>query len=152
VNNDWATCDPFIERRETRAGPPLKIQIVIAGKAYEVDVEVEGGEELPLVPGQLPPGTAPIQSALVPTAPRPGSPSGGDAADESKVCRSPVAGIVVRVCVQPGEQLQLDDLIVVLEAMKMETSVIAPIVGTVKSVKVAPGDAVKLNQILVEFE
>ncbi len=40
----------------------------------------------------------------------------------------------------------------VLEAMKMETSVIAPIAGQVKSVKVAPGEAVKLNQILVEFE
>jgi methylmalonyl-CoA carboxyltransferase small subunit len=73
-------------------------------------------------------------------------------ADESKVCRSPVAGIVVRVCVQAGEELQLDDLLVVLEAMKMETSVTAPIAGKVKSVNAAPGEAVKLNQILVEFE
>ena len=52
----------------------------------------------------------------------------------------------------PDEELQLDDLLVVLEAMKMETSVTAPIAGKVKSVKVAPGEAVKLNQILVEFE
>jgi biotin carboxyl carrier protein len=41
---------------------------------------------------------------------------------------------------------------VVLEAMKMETSVTAPIAGKVKSVKVVPGEAVKLNQVLVEFE
>jgi methylmalonyl-CoA carboxyltransferase small subunit len=54
--------------------------------------------------------------------------------------------------VQPGQQLQLDDLLVVLEAMKMETSLTAPIAGKVKSVKVAAGDAVKLDQILVEFE
>ena len=53
---------------------------------------------------------------------------------------------------QPGEELQLDDLLVVLEAMKMQTSVTAPIAGKVKSVKVAPGEAVKLSQILVEFE
>jgi len=76
----------------------------------------------------------------------------GGAADESKVCRSPVAGIVVRVSVQPGQQLQINELIVVLEAMKMETSVVAPIAGKVKSVKVGSGDAVKLHQILVEFE
>jgi methylmalonyl-CoA carboxyltransferase 1.3S subunit len=128
----------------------VKIQIVIGGKAYEVEVEAEGGDDV-LVPGPLPAGTATIQSTRVPTAPRPHSPSEVDG-DESRVCRSPVAGIVVRVCVQPGQALELDDLLVVLEAMKMETSVTAPIAGTVKAVNVAPGEAVKLNQILVEFE
>jgi biotin carboxyl carrier protein len=125
----------------------LKIQIVVGGKTYEVEVDVEGGEDF--VQGQHPPGL--LQSARVPTAQLPHSASEGDA-DESRLCRSPVAGIVVRVCVQPGEQLQSDDLLVVLEAMKMETSVTAPIAGKVKSVKVVPGEAVKLHQVLVEFE
>jgi len=127
----------------------LKIQIAIGGKAYEVDIE--GGEDQLGVPGHFPAGTATIQSTRVPTAPRPHSPSDVDG-DESRVCRSPVAGIVARVCVQPGEELQLDDLLVVLEAMKMETSVTAPIAGKVKAVNIAAGEAVKLNQILVEFE
>lgn len=129
----------------------MKIQIVVGGRAYEVEVDVEGDEGLRGVLGPLPAGAETIQSTRVPTAPRPHSPSDVDA-DESKVCRSPVAGIVVRVVVQPGEQLQLDGLLVVLEAMKMETSVTAPIAGIVKAVKVAAGEAVKLNQILVEFE
>ena len=43
-------------------------------------------------------------------------------------------------------------LMVVLEAMKMETNVTAPRAGTVKSVHVTPGDPVKVNQLLVEFE
>ena len=128
----------------------MKIQIMVDGKAYEVEVDVEGGEDHLGVHGHLPAGPASIQSTLVPTA-RPHSPSEVDG-DESRVCRSPVAGIVVRVCVKPGQPLQLDDLLVVLEAMKMETSVTAPIVGKVKSVKVAAGEAVKINQILVEFE
>jgi methylmalonyl-CoA carboxyltransferase 1.3S subunit len=146
-----AKCDRFIEWRDDREEPALKIQIAIGGKAYEVEVEVEGGEEHLGVPGHLPAGEATIQSTRVPTAPRPHSPSELDA-DESKMCRSPVAGIVVRICVQPGAQLRSDDLLVVLEAMKMETSVTAPIAGKVKAVKVAPGEAVKLNQILIEFE
>lgn len=129
----------------------MKIQIAIGGRAYEVEVDVEGGEDHLGVPGHLPAGTATIQSTRVPTAPRPHSPSEVDT-DESRVCRSPVAGIVARVCVHPGDALHLDDLLVVLEAMKMETSVTAPIAGKVKSVKVAPGEAVKLNQVLVEFE
>lgn len=127
----------------------MKIQIVIGGKTYEVEVDVEGGEYF--VPGEHSAGPGMLQSAAVPTAPLPGSSSDGDA-DESRVCRSPVAGIVVRVCVEAGQQLQADDLLVVLEAMKMETSVTAPVAGTVKAVKVAPGEAVKLHQILVEFE
>jgi methylmalonyl-CoA carboxyltransferase 1.3S subunit len=129
----------------------VKIQIVVGGIAYEVEVDVEGGEDSLGVPGQVLSGTSSIQSTRVPTAPRPGLSSDPEG-DESKVCRSPVAGIVVRVCVQPGEQLKLDDLLVVLEAMKMETSLTAPIAGKVKSVIVAPGEAVKLNQVLVEFE
>jgi methylmalonyl-CoA carboxyltransferase small subunit len=129
----------------------LKIQLVVGGQAYEVEVDVEGGEDALGVPGHLPAGPATIQSTRVPTSPRPHSPSEVDR-DESRVCRSPVAGIVVRVCVRSGAELQLDDLLVVLEAMKMETSVTAPIAGKVKSVKVAAGEAVKLNQILVEFE
>jgi methylmalonyl-CoA carboxyltransferase small subunit len=75
----------------------------------------------------------------------------GDAADEN-VCRSPIAGVVMKVNVQPGQQLQADDLLLVLEAMKMETNVTAPFAGKVKSVKVEPGDAVQVNQVLVEFE
>ena len=129
----------------------MKVQIVIGGKAYEVEVDVEGGEDQLGVPGHLPAGAATIQSTRVPTAPRPHSPSDVDG-DESRVCRSPVAGIVVRVCVKAGDELLLDALLVILEAMKMETSVTAPIAGKVKSVKVVAGEAVKLNQILVEFE
>lgn len=127
----------------------MKIQIAIGGKTYEVEVDVEGGEDF--VPGQHSAGSGMLQSTPVATAPRPHSPSEVDI-DESRVCRSPVAGIVVRVCVQAGDQLQPDDLLVVLEAMKMETSVTAPTAGKVKAVKVTPGEAVKLNQILVEFE
>ncbi|MGA8541810.1 MAG: acetyl-CoA carboxylase biotin carboxyl carrier protein subunit [Terriglobales bacterium] len=129
----------------------MKVQIAIGGKTYEVEVEVEGGEDAVGLPGTHSAGIGMLQSARVPTAPRPGSSSDVDAA-ESQVCRSPVAGIVVRVCVQAGDQLQPDDLLVVLEAMKMETSVTAPTAGKVKAVKVAPGEAVKLNQILIEFE
>jgi methylmalonyl-CoA carboxyltransferase small subunit len=41
---------------------------------------------------------------------------------------------------------------VLLEAMKMETSVTAPVEGKLKSVNVVPGESVKANQVLVEFD
>jgi methylmalonyl-CoA carboxyltransferase small subunit len=128
----------------------LKLQIGIDDKTYEVDVEILEDDSLARTPGYLPPHPIPltVPSAPVASAPKPVSSN----ADESKVCRSPVAGVVLRVESQPGQQLQPNDLMIVLEAMKMETNVTAPVAGKVKMVKVKAGDAVKVNQILVEFE
>jgi methylmalonyl-CoA carboxyltransferase small subunit len=63
-----------------------------------------------------------------------------------------MAGIVVRVNVQIGQQIQFNDVLMVLEAMKMETNITAPVTGRVKSVDVSAGDAVQVNQVLVQFE
>jgi methylmalonyl-CoA carboxyltransferase small subunit len=60
--------------------------------------------------------------------------------------------MVTRVNVQPGQQIQPNDLLLVLEAMKMETNVTSPVAGKVKTVTVAQSDGVQLHQILVEFE
>ena len=66
--------------------------------------------------------------------------------------RSPVMGLVIKVNVEPGQAVEAGALMLVLEAMKMETKVTAPRAATVKSVHVKPGDPVKVNQLLVEFE
>jgi len=130
----------------------VKLQILIDGTMYEAEVEV-AQDDYPLQTqdNRPAPATATIQSTVLRTPPKPGS-SLESNVDESKLCRSPVAGIVVRVNVQPGQQLQVNDLMVVLEAMKMETNVTAPIAGKLKSVNVSPRDTVKVNEILVEFE
>jgi biotin carboxyl carrier protein len=54
--------------------------------------------------------------------------------------------------VKPGQAVEAGELVLVLEAMKMETNVTAPRAGTVKNVHVAQGDSAKLNQVLLEFE
>ena len=63
----------------------------------------------------------------------------------SNIC-SPVTGIVIKVNVKPGQEIQAGDLMIVLEAMKMETSITAHQAGKVKSVNVAAGDPVKVHQ------
>lgn len=131
----------------------MKLQIGVDGKTYEVDVEVLEDDSMMRTPGYLPPH--PIEPTTIPSVPvasAPKPPAESGSVDEAKVCRSPVAGVVLRVNSQPGQQLQPNDLMLVLEAMKMETNVTAPVPGKVKSITVKPGDAVKVNQILVEFE
>jgi len=131
----------------------LKLQIGIDDKKYEVEVEVLEDDSTPRTAGYLPhmPGSASVPSVHTPVAPRPAHATETHV-NEAKVCRSPVAGVVLRVNTQPGQTLQPHDLMIVLEAMKMETTVTAPAEGKVKSITVQPGDAVKVNQVLVEFE
>lgn len=134
----------------------MKLKIAVDGKTYEVDVEVPEEDLAPhpyasYRPPYAPSPTSAPAGAPAPAAPKPAS-SGDSVADESKVCRSPIAGVVIRVNVQEGQQIQPDDLLVVLEAMKMETNVTAPIAGKIKAIKVNPGDGVQVNQVLVEFE
>ena len=126
----------------------MKLQIGIDGKSYEVDVEVLEDDAAPrhaIV--------APRQQAAAPavSAPAPAQAT-AETAGEDKLIRSPVTGVVIKVNVAPGQAVQANDLVVVLEAMKMETNVTASGAGKVKNVRVAAGDAVKVGQVIVEFE
>ncbi len=130
----------------------MKLQIGIDGKNYEVDVEVLE-EDSTFKPSAyvspLGPVAVPSPATAIALKPSRGAPTHGD---ESSVCRSPVAGVILRVNVQAGQKLEANDLMMVLEAMKMETNVAAPAACTIKNVLIQPGDAVKVGQILVEFE
>jgi len=130
----------------------LKLQIGIDGKTYEVEVEVLEDDAIQRQPNYGPypvvPSTVPATAPAAATHPPPAQ----ENVDEEKLCLSPVAGVVIKVNVVAGQSIQANDLIVVLEAMKMETNVTAPGTGKVKSVRVSPGDAVKVNQVVVEFE
>lgn len=128
----------------------MKLKIAIDGKEYEVDVEVL--EDDTAAPARIPSYESPTTVRPVAAPPPAGKPAADENVDESKVCRSPVAGVVVKLNVQPGQQLQEDDLMMVLEAMKMETTITAPFAGKVKKVNVAQGDGVKVQQVLIEFE
>jgi methylmalonyl-CoA carboxyltransferase 1.3S subunit len=128
----------------------LKLKITVDGKVYEVEVEAFEPEQPP--PGYVPaPGQARVP-AVAPGAAPPAQPAGTPVADESKVCRSPIAGVVARVTAQAGQAIQINDTLLVLEAMKMETVITAPVAGKVAKVNVNVGAAVQSGQVLVEFE
>ena len=133
----------------------MKLEIRIDGKAYQLDVEVLEEDRAPRQRGYLPPHHPPstVRSLHSPPAAASSAPATDEGpVDEAHVCRSPVAGVVIRIKAEVGQTLHQDDLIMVLEAMKMETNVTAPVTGKVKAIKVAEGDGVKANQVLVEFE
>jgi methylmalonyl-CoA carboxyltransferase 1.3S subunit len=127
----------------------LKLKVTVNGKVYEVDVEVFEPE--PAGPVYVPPAGSARVPAAAPSPP-PASPGPTAAADESKVCRSPIAGTVAKVPVQVGQAIKVNDVLMVLEAMKMETVITAPIAGKVARINATVGDFVQGGQVLVEFE
>lgn len=131
----------------------MQLILTIDGKKYIVDVDVLEGEEVRM-PGAFQELTSTIPSRqIIEPSPRPAAiPPVSDGLPDDKVCRSPIAGIVQRVNVQVGQKLQIDDLLVVLEAMKMETNITAHTAGKVKKIMATQGEAVKSGQALIEFE
>jgi methylmalonyl-CoA carboxyltransferase small subunit len=131
----------------------VKLNITVDGKVYEVEVEVSEPDppHASYYPG---PGAArvPAAPAAAVGVPAPAAASGGPVADESKVCRSPLAGVVNRVQAQVAQAIQANDPLLVLEAMKMETVITAHAAGKIARINAAPGDAVQQGQVLVEFE
>jgi methylmalonyl-CoA carboxyltransferase small subunit len=125
----------------------VKLKITVDGKTYEVDVEVF--EPDAPHPAYVPPeGSARVPAAAA-AAP---SPAASLATEESKVCRSPIAGTVARIPIQPGQAININDVLMVLEAMKMETVITAPLAGKVARINAKVGDFVQGGQVLVEFE
>jgi biotin carboxyl carrier protein len=143
----------------------LRLRITIDGKVYEAEVEILEDEESG-VPGDRSSSLGwPGEHPYVPYTPAPVSytpppfpvsNAGPDAididGDHGKVCRSPVTGLVIRVNVEPGQTVEPNDVLMVLESMKMENKVTASHTATVKSIHALPGSSVKVHQVLLEFE
>jgi methylmalonyl-CoA carboxyltransferase small subunit len=125
----------------------LKLRITIEGKTYDAEVEILESEE-----GAPPFAPYPPIPAVYPPMPIASPPAPDLGQDGHKICRSPVTGLVIKVNVEPGQTVEQNDLLMVLEAMKMETQVTAMHQGTVKSVNVVAGNSVKVHQPLIEFE
>jgi pyruvate carboxylase subunit B len=66
--------------------------------------------------------------------------------------RAPMPGLVLDIFVEEGDEVESDQGLAVLEAMKMENELRAPARGTVTAVHVASGDAVDKNQLLINIE
>jgi methylmalonyl-CoA carboxyltransferase 1.3S subunit len=128
----------------------LKLQITIDGKTYAAEIEVLDEDASEDLQGDAS-DSAIRQQPLPPGAYTPSRVAETHSADE-KAYQSPVNGLVIRVNVTPGQELKAGDLILVLEAMKMETSITAHHAGRVKSVNAKAGEPVTLHQVLVELE
>jgi biotin carboxyl carrier protein len=113
----------------TAAAAEGPAKVLVDAKEYEVEVK----------------GAAAVRR---PAAGAPKRPTRGGAG----AITSQMTGRIIRVDVEPGRQVKEGDVLLVIEAMKMENEVLAPAAGTVKEVAVAAGARVSEGDLLVILE
>ena len=112
-----------------------KYRVNVNGTAYEVEIE--------LIDGAAAPAAAPAPAAKEEAAPAPAAvPAGGEAIN------APMPGTILAVNVTAGQAVKKGDVLMVLEAMKMENEIMAPADGTVASVNVNAGASVEAGTVL----
>lgn len=121
-----------------------KFNITVNGVAYEVEVEeVAAGEAS--APAAAAPKAAP--KAAAPAA-KPAAPKAAPVANGTKV-NAPMPGTILDVKVAQGQAVKKGDVLLILEAMKMENEILAPQDGTVAQVTVSKGASVNSGDALV---
>ncbi|UTC43461.1 biotin/lipoyl-containing protein [Treponema sp. OMZ 857] len=131
--------------------------VTVNGEKYEVEVERVGGGSSSLSRRppervshavQAAPAAQPV-AAPQPVAPAPAAPAASGSAGSVV---SPMPGTVLDVKVKEGDAVSVGQVVVILEAMKMETEIVSEVAGSVAAVRVKKGDAVDTDTVLVEVK
>ena len=139
----------------------MKYQVKVDGKVFEVEVEKIGGGYASLTPGSLtaapaapvapaPQAAAPAPAPAAPAAPAP-APAAAPAAGGAGDVVAPLPGTVLKVNVNNGDTVASGDVILILEAMKMENEIVAPCAGTV-TLNVKAGETVDTDAVLASVQ
>lgn len=137
----------------------MKYQVKVDGKVFEVEVEKVGGAPKSLTmadfgaptphqpQAQPAPQAAPAPQAKPEPAPQ-AAPAQASGSGENVI--APMPGNILKVLVNDGDQVAAGDVVVILEAMKMENEIVAPAAGTV-TMKVKVGETVDTDQLIAEI-
>ena len=116
--------------------------ITVNGVAYSVSVEETAAGAAPVAAAPAAPKAAPAPAA---------APKAAAGAAGAVSVKAPMPGNILDVKVAAGASVKAGDVLVILEAMKMENEIVAPQDGTVASVNVHKGDTVNSGDVLVSM-
>lgn len=121
--------------------------ITVNGNVYDVTVEEGTGSTAGAAKAAAPKAAAP-KAAAPKAAPKAAAPAGAQGAVK---VNAPMPGKILKVNVNAGAAVKKGDVLLVLEAMKMENEICAPQDGTVATVECAAGDSVESGKVLVSM-
>ena len=133
----------------------MKYVATLNGKKYEVEIE-RVDEYRPLDRGAQASAPAPILAAAPAPKAAPAAapkaapaPAAAPAAAGGQTVEAPMPGKILDIKVKVGDAVGYGQCVIVMEAMKMETEIVAPAAGTVASINVSTGDSVETGAVLV---
>ncbi len=124
-----------------------KFKINVNGISYNVEVEEIGGVSAPAAAPAAPVAAPVAAAAPAPSAAPAPVPAAPAPADGNQV-KSPMPGNILDVRVSVGDTVKEGDILMILEAMKMENEILAPVAGKVIDVQVSKGAAVNSGDVL----
>ncbi len=117
-----------------------KYNVTVNGNTYEITLEVVDAADVKATPA----APAKVEAPAPVAAPVPAAP----VANGGETVTSPMPGTILSTNVSNGAQVKKGDVLMILEAMKMENEIIAPCDGTVASVNVSNGASVETGTVL----
>lgn len=130
----------------------MKYVVTLNGKDYEVEVGQGSAEVLSVsAAGTASPAhtPAPVRAAAPAAAPAPAPVAAPAAPAAGKAVNAPMPGTVLKMLIKQGDKVTNGQVLLVLEAMKMENEIFAPCDGTVTSVAVKEGSSVNSGDAMV---
>lgn len=134
-----------------------KYKITVDGKAYEVEVEDLGSaasaQSVAAVAAPVAAAPAPAEAkpAAPAQAPATAAPKAPAAEPKGEVLRAPMPGTILSVSATIGKTVKRGEILLVLEAMKMENEIVAHADGTIAAIYVQKGSSVNAGDTLVAF-
>ncbi|OLA43873.1 MAG: acetyl-CoA carboxylase biotin carboxyl carrier protein subunit [Firmicutes bacterium CAG:24053_14] len=131
----------------------MKYKVTLNNRTYEVEVEEGKAMLIDEYEAYAPAAPAPVAAAPVAAAPAaapaaPAAPAGAALA-AGEVVKSPMPGNILKINVSQGQKVNEGDVLIVLEAMKMENEIVATKSGTVAQIVTAKGAVVETGAPLV---
>ena len=129
----------------------MKYKVTLNNKTYEVEVEAGEAMLVDEYEAYAPAAPAPVAAAAPAAAPAAASPAApaGAALAAGEVVKSPMPGNILKINISNGQKVNEGDVLLILEAMKMENEVVATKAGTVAQIVVAKGAVVETGAPLV---
>lgn len=125
----------------------MKYKVTLNNRVYEVEVEM--GEAMLIDEYDAVAPAAPAAPTAVPAAPAAPAAVPAAALASGEVVKAPMPGNILKINVAPGQKVEEGDVLIVLEAMKMENEIVATKSGTVAQVAVSKGAVVETGAPLV---
>ena len=129
----------------------MKYEVTLHGRTYAVEVELAEPMKMQEFRSHMPTPAAPVMEAAAVAVPSaaPVPAAAPSVTAEGERVDSPMPGNILKVNVAAGQTVKEGDVLVILEAMKMENEIMAPKSGTVTQVLVEKGTAVETGAPLV---